>query len=698
MKTRNYLFLFAAICNLMLVLSACFSPLGYKSGDTTLSVGFGGGGLPRTVIDPSELTYEITFSGPGGREFTEYAEWGETKTVQVVVGSWNISVRAFDPAIPGITSAIGETNNIDVRAGQQNEAKVEMAVYAEVSTWTELGDIIGNNPNYNVFIVIDGPINIPAGETTIISPPTTKVNKTITLVSRDSSQGIIRRNGFNGLLFNLANNTTLILGSITGGFDKTLTLDGNNAGTGNLFDIQAGSTLIMNNQAILEYNASTAVNCRGSFIMNGGIITNNGSTDTVGGGVTVSGVFTMKGGTIGPGNRASEGGGINIATNGSVIMENGRIIDNTAANTGGGVRINPSGTTFTMSGGEITGNTATSLGNGVFNAGTFNMSGSAFIDANNHVHLPSGSTITVQGNLSVSVAANIVPASYIPGTAVLSGSPSLVAANSTRFRITRNTINLPIINSAGSLTSIMEMVQIYGGTFTMGSIDPQDLYASPERQVTLSSFNIGKYPVTQAQYLEVTGTNPSYYTGNLNRPVDQVTWFDAIEFCNKLSEMEGLTPVYTINDRTPATGYPITNATVIEDWNATGYRLPTEAEWEYACRAGTTTPWSHDESLHNDYMWINTNSGWSTHPVGQKLENPWGLYDMLGNVYEWCWDWFETYPNIDETNPTGALTGTVRVQRGASWSYSAQYARSACRNTNPPSDRNGNNGFRVVKL
>ncbi|MDR1858224.1 MAG: formylglycine-generating enzyme family protein, partial [Treponema sp.] len=191
----------------------------------------------------------------------------------------------------------------------------------------------------------------------------------------------------------------------------------------------------------------------------------------------------------------------------------------------------------------------------------------------------------------------------------------------------------------------MEMVQIQSGAFTMGSPvgEPERYSDETQHSVTLSGFWMGKYEVTQAQYETVTGTNPSYFTmangrppaaGETDgrRPVECVTWYDAVEFCNKVSEMKGLQPVYTISGRNPAAGYPITSATVTADWGSNGYRLPTEAQWEYACRAGTTTAYNTGASISNDTGWYWSNSGSRTHEVGKKPANAWGLHDMHGNV------------------------------------------------------------------
>jgi formylglycine-generating enzyme len=252
-----------------------------------------------------------------------------------------------------------------------------------------------------------------------------------------------------------------------------------------------------------------------------------------------------------------------------------------------------------------------------------------------------------------------------------------------------------------------------GRTFTMGSNDPEDVGAQPAHQVKLtSSFRVGKYPVTQEQYVKVMGINPSYFTTGAatgekqeKRPVEMVTWYDAVEFCNKASRIAALTPVYTISARTPASGYPITSATVSVDWNADGFRLPTEAEWELACRSGTTTAYSFgdDVSKLDNYAWygISYNDGGKTHQVGMKKENPSGLCDMYGNVKEWCWDWYGTYSSATATNPKGPSTGTYRVARGGSWVHAAQSLRSAYRYTSSdyvPSYRSRSDGFRVVRL
>jgi formylglycine-generating enzyme required for sulfatase activity len=263
------------------------------------------------------------------------------------------------------------------------------------------------------------------------------------------------------------------------------------------------------------------------------------------------------------------------------------------------------------------------------------------------------------------------------------------------------------------------MVQIPGNTFTMGSPAGEasrDSAEETQHQVTLTGFSMSKYQVTQAQYEAVTGVNPSNFksfvapeTSTANRPVENVTWYDAIEFCNKLSEQELLTPVYTITGRTPATGYPITAATVTPDWSKNGYRLPTEAEWEYACRAGTATPFNTGNNITTDqanydgrYPYNENQAGVfrnRTTGVESFAPNGWDLYDMHGNVHAWCWDRYDKdyYSSSPEQDPTGPVSGNFRVIRGGSWYSDGHQLRSARRSNYEPNSRSYTIGFRVVR-
>src|SRR5208337_1463616 len=218
--------------------------------------------------------------------------------------------------------------------------------------------------------------------------------------------------------------------------------------------------------------------------------------------------------------------------------------------------------------------------------------------------------------------------------------------------------------------SSADLVLVKGGTFTMGSPNSEQGRSAAEvqHQVTVSSFHMGKFDVTQDLYQSVMGNNPSYFTGDANRPVEQVSWYDAIEFCNKLSQRDGLQKVYTIN-----------GTDVTADWSANGYRLPTEAEWEYAARGaqqGASVYHMYAGSDNLDQVaWYSSNSGETTHPVGQKAPNALGLYDMSGNVWQWCWDLYEAYSGSGQNDPRGASSGDRRVFRGGSWYDDAQIAR-----------------------
>jgi len=245
------------------------------------------------------------------------------------------------------------------------------------------------------------------------------------------------------------------------------------------------------------------------------------------------------------------------------------------------------------------------------------------------------------------------------------------------------------------------LVHIQGGTFTMGSPASQIArnYDEIQHQVTVSSFYMGKFEVRQREYIEIMGTNPSSFTGDLNRPVELVSWFDAVEYCNRLSQREGLTPAYMISGSE-------NNRTVTWNRSANGYRLPTEAEWEYACRAGTATPFNTGNNIttsqanYNGYPYNNNAIGEDrqrTTPAGSFPPNAWGLYDMHGNVSEWCWDWYGDYASEAQNNPTGSAYGSYRVLRGGNWFSAAQSLRSASRGSNFPDYVFYTSGFRIAR-
>ena len=219
----------------------------------------------------------------------------------------------------------------------------------------------------------------------------------------------------------------------------------------------------------------------------------------------------------------------------------------------------------------------------------------------------------------------------------------------------------------------MKLVWIPPGAFEMGS-DHGESNEKPIHTVKISKgYYMGIYEVTQEQYQKVMGTNPSEFKGDDNLPVETVSWNDAVKFCENFSQKEGKT-----------------------------YRLPTEAEWEYACRAGTTSEYSFGDSESQlvDYAWYNQNSGTSSHPVGTLKPNAWGLYDMHGNLWEWCQDWYaeDWYSKGPPENPLNESYGDKanRVLRGGSWINFASTCRAATRSYLRPDGRSIYYGFRVV--
>ena len=218
-----------------------------------------------------------------------------------------------------------------------------------------------------------------------------------------------------------------------------------------------------------------------------------------------------------------------------------------------------------------------------------------------------------------------------------------------------------------------KMVKVAGGTFQMGATSEQgeDAYAweKPVHSVTLSDYYIGQTEVTQELWEAVMGSNPSYFTGDNRRPVEMVSWNDCQEFIKKLNRLTGK-----------------------------NFRLPTEAEWEYAARGGNKSRgYKYSGSDNPDLVaWYDDNSGDKTHPVAQKQSNELGLYDMSGNVWEWCQDWYGDYSSNSQTNPTGASKGSYRVLRGGSWYYNARYVRVSNRNRSTPDYRLSRHGLRLA--
>lgn len=222
------------------------------------------------------------------------------------------------------------------------------------------------------------------------------------------------------------------------------------------------------------------------------------------------------------------------------------------------------------------------------------------------------------------------------------------------------------------------LVLLPGGSFTMGG--NKNSNEQPAHSVQVASFAIGRYPVTQAQWLRVMGSNPSHFKSNIgheNCPVECVSWDDAQAFIQKLNALTGHTSSHS-------------------------YRLPSEAEWEYACRAGSTGEWcfGNDEAQLKEYAWYDQNSDKQTHPVGEKLPSAWGLHDLHGNVWEWCADtWHGNYSGAPADGSAWISGGeqNLRVLRGGCWGGATSDARCACRNYDSSGYRDNYVGFRLAR-
>jgi len=323
----------------------------------------------------------------------------------------------------------------------------------------------------------------------------------------------------------------------------------------------------------------------------------------------------------------------------------------------------------------------------------------------------SGGTSTQAGTFAWTEPTTI-PTVYNNGYSV-----SFTPTNTANYNTVTKTVSITVNFVAGTAP---EMISIPAGTFTMGSPTTEEgrVITETQHSVTLSSFKIGKYEVTQEQYLAVIGYNPSVYNlpesgesgtpGKL--PVHRVSWYAALVFCNKLSIAEGLDPVYSISGKTNPSEWGSVPTSRNSTWNAVimdksknGYRLPTEAEWEYACRAGTTTAYNTGDTISDNTGWYGSNSG-KPHKVGLKTVNAWGLYDMHGNAEEWCWDWYDSsyYSSNPANDPVGPSSGSQRVKRGGNCQGSYYGLRSASRNGMDPyfpqdSSLMSMLGFRLVR-
>ena len=283
-------------------------------------------------------------------------------------------------------------------------------------------------------------------------------------------------------------------------------------------------------------------------------------------------------------------------------------------------------------------------------------------------------------NVTGDVGSNVTPGSKIIWWNPLSEYEQIVGSNIC-FKVTAGAENSKTAGAENRKFSVggvlFTMVYVEGGTFTMGATTEQTTEADsderPTHKVTLSDYYIGETEVTQALWHAVMGTNPSYFTGD-NNPVEKVSYTDCIEFIDKLNEM--------FSGRL----------------NGMKFALPTEAQWEFAARGGNKSRGYKysGSSFIGDVAWYDNNSDSKTHPVAQKRPNELGLYDMSGNVWEWCRDWYGGYSSSSQTNPIGPTNGSVRVRRGGSWRRDARDCRVSDRRSLNPSLSSYYLGFRLA--
>ncbi|WP_294429453.1 SUMF1/EgtB/PvdO family nonheme iron enzyme [uncultured Treponema sp.] len=264
-------------------------------------------------------------------------------------------------------------------------------------------------------------------------------------------------------------------------------------------------------------------------------------------------------------------------------------------------------------------------------------------------------------------------------------------------RVVKSTDVNPFVNSKSNAANndVPKMIAIEGGEFLMGG-------AASNCVVNLTSFFLSETPVTQRQYFHITGQNPSKLQGE-DKPVEMVNWCEAVIFCNILSARKNLTPCYSIGTITDLRAFDSTSPVwkrISCNFLANGFRLPTEAEWEFAARGGKNCdPFSFAGNSDIDKVaWYGENSNINSHTVGTKAPNSLGLFDMCGNVTEWCWDYFENdFPTKSQLNPHGPQIGNMHVKRGGSWLDDAPQCTVFYRSASAPAGKSSSLGFRICQ-
>ena len=672
-----------------------------------------------TRPEDSELAgmfHEVTLTG-SGETLTRSFEGAGPASMSIPAGRWYITIRSEGDRLPildddvfpaRMVRAIGGTS-VEVISGQSTSADIAMISAVGVASHEQLEEAFRAADELNqITIALLDDITF-SGTPVGISIPA----KDITLVSDTNVR--ISRGTLDGEMFYL-DSGRLTLGRP--GMGGTITLDGGGTtSAGPIIRLIWSGNLVMHDGVILTGNNSTVT---------GGAVLVEGEFDR----------FYMHGGTI-TGNTATSGGGVHVEE-GTFIMSGGSITGNynntNAPGEWADVAMSGNTAVTTLSGTARIGVIRLSLGTRVAigagwtgNIGRLDLAdnaqtmfvgeswtGMTVLSGSGGHTLTAGDVLSVALGYFVSTLASADPPERITGLAI-----GLLGAD----------LGILIQGPPN-----IAMVRIDGGAFQMGSPEgtpDSNANERPVRQVTLSDFYMSRFQVTQGQWFDVmshlqsgpgAGTRrPSFFegTGNAdgvmvsptfewrNLPVESVNWYDALVFSNRLSMQRGLTPAYSIGGSTDPAEWGTVPTSPNATWDAvtivpgsTGYRLPTEAQWEFAARGGIVCQGNYAFSGSNTaavVAWYSGNSGRRTHPVGTREPNALGLYDMSGNVWEWVWDWFGDYPDVAQTDPTGPAAGDNRVVRGGRWGLTSGHARSASRDYGLSDHPPGNLGFRLVR-